>query len=94
MVCVLLKRLITAPPAGAGTLSVTVPVDVAPPLTLTGLSVSALRVGSEGESGVRVGLGVANEARVGVGDGSDVTVGLGDVDEPPTHNVALTFELL
>lgn len=40
----LLERLITTPPAGAGPLSVTVPVEVDPPLTLAGLSLSAVRV--------------------------------------------------
>ena len=44
----LLRRLITAPPEGAGALSVTVPVEVKPPLTLVGLRVIAVRVGSVG----------------------------------------------
>jgi hypothetical protein len=42
----LLVRLITAPPEGAGALSVTVPVEVKPPLTLVGLRLSALSVGN------------------------------------------------
>ena len=36
----LLDRLTTAPPLGAAALSVTVPVDELPPVTLDGLSVS------------------------------------------------------
>ena len=44
----LLERLMTAPPAGAGPLSVTLPVEVDPPLTLAGLRVSAVSVGSVG----------------------------------------------
>src|SRR2546425_5742343 len=43
----LLESRICAPPAGAGPLSVTVPVeDCAPPITLVGFSVSEERVGS------------------------------------------------
>jgi hypothetical protein len=43
----LLESRTCAPPAGAGPLSVTVPVeDCAPPTTLVGLSVSEERVGS------------------------------------------------
>ena len=45
----LLDRLTTAPPLGAAALSVTVPVDELPPVTLDGLSVSEVR-------GVRGGL--------------------------------------
>lgn len=78
----LLIRLISAPPEGAGALSVTVPVEVKPPLTLAGLRVSALSVGSGDGSGVRVGVG------------SGARVGVGDDDRAPTHNVAVTFELL
>ncbi len=40
----LLESPTTAPPAGAGPLSVTVPVEELPPWTVVGLSVSALRV--------------------------------------------------
>ncbi len=53
----LLKSMIWAPPAGAGPLSVTVPVeDCAPPVILVGFSVSEERVGS-GE-GVTVSVAV------------------------------------
>jgi hypothetical protein len=90
----LLIRLITAPPDGAGALSVTVPVEVKPPLTLVGLRVSARSVGSADDVGVKVKVGVGSGARVGVGVGGGATVGVGDDDEAPTHKVALTFELL
>ena len=93
MLVLLLTKRIMAPPEGAGALSVTVPVETEPPRTLVGLSVSALSVGSEG-GGVWVGGGVGSDPGVGVGDGSGVRVGVGDDDEAPTHNVALTFELL
>jgi hypothetical protein len=39
----LLERLITSPPGGAAPVSVTVPVEGAPPFTLVGLSATALR---------------------------------------------------
>ena len=42
----LLLRRTCAPPAGAGPLSVTVPVEDVPPITLAGLSVSDETVGS------------------------------------------------
>ena len=41
----LLDKLTTAPPLGAGALSVTVPVDELPPVTLDGLSVSDVKGG-------------------------------------------------
>jgi hypothetical protein len=41
----LLLRETTAPPVRAGPLSVTLPVDGDPPLTLVGFSVSEVRVG-------------------------------------------------
>src|SRR5258706_1975337 len=50
----LLDRETTVPAVGAGPLSITVPVDGFPPLTLVGFSVSALRVGPGGGCGVTV----------------------------------------
>jgi hypothetical protein len=96
----LLLRVITAPPEGAGALSVTVPVEVKPPLTLVGLRVNELSVGN----GVRDDVGVGVAVDVGNGAGVDVGVEVGvdfeidvgvDVgDEAPIHRVAITFELL
>src|SRR5260370_41638293 len=53
---VLLERETTAPPVGAGPLSVTVPVEGDPPVTLVGFSVSG--------EGVRAGGGSVREAGV------------------------------
>jgi hypothetical protein len=51
----LLERAICAPPAGAGPLKVTVPVeDCAPPITLVGFRVSEETVGSAAAAGVTV----------------------------------------
>lgn len=51
----LLESMTVAPPAGAGELSVTLPVDdCAPPITLEGFSVSEERVGGGGGAGVTV----------------------------------------
>ena len=44
----LLERATTAPPLGAGPLSVTVPVEELPPVTLVGLRVSEESVGGAG----------------------------------------------
>lgn len=93
LVLLLVKRIM-APPEGAGALSVTVPVDIEPPRTLAGLRLSALSVGSPGGSGVKVGVGYGCVTGVGVGDGRGAKVGVGEGDEAPTHNVAITFELL
>lgn len=49
-----LARETMAPPCGAGALSVTLPVDGDPPVTLLGFSVSEARVGPEGADGVTV----------------------------------------
>ena len=92
----LLKRLITAPPEGADALSVTVPVDVNPPLTLAGLRVSVLGVGSgmEGDVGVAVDIDVGVTGTVAVVVAMTVGVSVGGGDPAPIHSVALTFELL
>jgi hypothetical protein len=51
----LLESVTTAPPAGAGPLSVTVPVeDCTPPTTLVGFSASEESVGAGGDEGVTV----------------------------------------
>lgn len=51
----LLESATTTPPAGAGPLSVTVPVEACmPPMTLDGLSVSEVRVTGGGGAGVTV----------------------------------------
>src|SRR5258705_350438 len=50
----LLESAICAPPAGAGPLSVTVPVEGVPPITPVGLSVSEETVGRGGGVTVRV----------------------------------------
>jgi hypothetical protein len=47
-----LEREMTAPPVRASPLSVTVPVEGDPPMTLDGLSVSEVRVGPGGGGGV------------------------------------------
>lgn len=84
MLVLLLAKRIVAPPAGAGALNVTVPVETEPPRTVAGLSSSEASVGSGPGGGVGV--------RVGVGSGA--TVGVGDADEAPIPRVAVTFELL
>ena len=102
----LLIRLITAPSEGAGVLSVTVPVEAEPPLTLVGLRVNELSPGKV--AGVDVGVDIGNDVDVGVGEDigievrvgvgvdfdNDVEVGVGVGDEAPIHNVPITFELL
>src|SRR5258708_7872478 len=50
----LLESEMTAPPLGAGALSVTAPVEGFPPVTLVGFSVSEVRVGPDGGWGVTV----------------------------------------
>ena len=51
-VVLLLARETMAPPEGAGALSVTLPLDGAPPVTLLGLSVTEVRFGPGGGDGV------------------------------------------
>jgi hypothetical protein len=50
----LLESATSAPPAGAGPLNVTVPVDEFPPVTLVGLNVSEASVGATGGVGFTV----------------------------------------
>jgi len=50
----LLERETSAPPLGAGALSSTLPVEGNPPVTLSGFSVSDVRVGPGGACGVTV----------------------------------------
>ena len=51
----LLERVTCTPPAGAGALNVTVPLeDCRPPTTLVGLSVSEVSVGAGGGTGCTV----------------------------------------
>ncbi len=50
----LLESATIAPPAGAGPLNVTVPVEGVPPMTLVGFSVSDERVGGGEGAGVTV----------------------------------------
>src|SRR5258706_437604 len=66
----LLESVICAPPAGAGPLNVTVPVDELPPTTLVGFSVS---VESETEA---VLLGASSNTRM---------AGFGSFSEMPTN---------
>lgn len=51
-VVLLLARETMAPPEGAGALSVTLPLDGVPPVTLLGLSVTEVRFGPGGGDGV------------------------------------------
>ena len=53
-VVLLLERATCAPPAGAGPLSVTVPVDELPPITAVGFNVNEVSVGAGGAAGVTV----------------------------------------
>ena len=50
----LLESATCAPPDGAGPLSVTVPVEEFPPVTLVGLNASEVRVGVGGAAGFTV----------------------------------------
>ena len=53
-VVLLLERTTCAPPAGAGPLSVTVPVEEFPPTTLVGFSANELSVTAGGVAGCTV----------------------------------------
>jgi hypothetical protein len=53
-VVLLLERATCAPPAGAGPLNVTVPVEEFPPMTLLGFNESDERVAGGGDAGVTV----------------------------------------
>src|SRR5436309_6763353 len=66
----LLDKLTTAPPLGAGALSVTVPVEELPPVTLDGLR---LREESVGGVTAREAVGVAPEAPEVVTPGEEAT---------------------
>jgi len=55
-VVLLLESVTCAPPVGAGPLSVTVPVDEFPPVTLVGLSVNEESMGAGGGAGVTVSV--------------------------------------
>jgi hypothetical protein len=54
VVVLLLVRVACAPPVGAAPLSVTVPVEEFPPVTLVGLRANEERVGGGGAAGVTV----------------------------------------
>src|SRR5438093_13201911 len=70
----LLDKLTTAPPLGAGALSVTVPVEELPPVTLDGLRLSDESVGGAGVT-VAEGVGVvASEEAAMVAELVGVTV--------------------
>ena len=56
-VLMLLESETTRPPDGAAPVNVTVPCEVAPPVTLVGLSVTALRLAGGG-TGVTVSVAV------------------------------------
>jgi len=53
-VVLLLESATCAPPAGAGPLNITVPVDEFPPTTLVGFNVNEVSVGAGGAAGVTV----------------------------------------
>jgi hypothetical protein len=54
VVVLLLDSMTCAPPAGAAALSVTVPVEDFPPVTLVGFRANEARVGGGGAAGVTV----------------------------------------
>ena len=73
-----LDKLTTAPPEGAGALRVTVPVELVPPLTLAGLSVTE-EIGPTDGSTVTVAV-VDDEPSVAV-----IVTGVGAVTVPPWY---------
>lgn len=82
----LLDSTTTTPPEGAGALSVTVPVEELPPLTLVRFRVSEandtpeldVAVGVDDDLGVAVGVLVAVSVFVGVLEAFGVAVGVAD----------------
>jgi len=74
----LLESDITAPPEGAAALSVTVPCEKLPPVTLVGFNVSDDSTGTD----ERVGVGVNVAVVMGVEVGVLVNVGVGVFLEP------------
>src|SRR5436189_6332328 len=70
----LLERATTAPPLGAGALSVTVPVEELPPVTLVGLRLSDESVGGAGVTVSEADRVVRSEER---GVGKEVGWGTG-----------------
>jgi hypothetical protein len=84
----LLESATTAPPAGAGALSVTLPVEGSLPWTLVGLSVTDDRTGPA--PGVDVGSGVDVAVGTGVApDGKMVSVAVRVTPAPDTEIVTV-----
>ena len=82
----LLKRPTARPPEGAGPLKVTVPVTVAPPITLVGLRVTEVSV-SVSEGAIAEGVTTGGVTAEGV------TISPADLVTPPTEAEMVTVEL-